>query len=130
MGDVVGTIVTCDDSTESFTALTENTEADPKQQPERDLLFEKYGDDWLQGDKSTIGFQELAINFPPSYRHHKKNDEPLAGADGFTPNLESPEWKRTYGNNDRDGHNDGKARMPWWTDRVFCKITPDLGNGD
>merc|ERR1711964_208342 len=37
------------------------------------------------------------------------------------------------GNNDGDGHDDGKPRMPWWTDRVFCKITPaskpDSGNG-
>merc|ERR1711964_670859 len=28
-----------------------------------------------------------------------------------------------------DRHLDKKRRMPWWTDRVFCKIKSDSGNG-
>jgi len=63
--DVVGTIVTCDDSTESCTALTENTEADPKQQPERTSSSR---------NMVMIGFKEIKVplvskSWPSTFRH-------------------------------------------------------------
>merc|ERR1711964_750169 len=68
----------------------------------------------------TTPYKELDIRFPPSYRHHKKNKNPIA-----LLNLKSydpDELGQTYGNVDDAPHEDGKRRMPWWTDRVFLMI--------
>merc|ERR1712096_24952 len=89
--------------------------------------------DLFGNDKS---YEELEIRFPPSYRHRKENDGPIVidgtgqayDASSSSMKQYSPEWARTYGNDANFPHHDGKRRMPWWTDRVFCKSKREIRN--